>query len=65
MLPRRATEGISRALKADQVLAGADANARRGYELRAAHSEPGLEPGDERKLLAEAGDGGPAQPAER
>jgi NADP-dependent 3-hydroxy acid dehydrogenase YdfG len=65
ILPRRATEGISRALKADQVLAGADPNARKGYELRAAHSEPGLEPGDERKLLAEAGDAEPAQPAER
>jgi short-subunit dehydrogenase len=65
VLPRRATEGISRALKADQVLAGADTNARRGYELRAAHSEPGLEPGDERKLLAESGDAEPAQPAER
>jgi NADP-dependent 3-hydroxy acid dehydrogenase YdfG len=65
VLPRRATEGISRALKADQVLAGADTDARRGYELRAAHSEPGLEPGDERKLLAESGDAEPAQPAER
>ena len=58
LLPRKVSEGISRALKADQVLAGADANARRGYELRAAHSEPGLEPGDERKLLAEAADAG-------
>jgi len=66
MLPRRVSEGLSRALKADQVLAGADANARRGYELRAAHSEPGLEPGDERKLLAEAADaGGPSQPADQ
>jgi NADP-dependent 3-hydroxy acid dehydrogenase YdfG len=58
LLPRKVSEGLSRALKADQVLAGADANARRGYELRAAHSEPGLEPGDERKLLAEAADAG-------
>jgi NADP-dependent 3-hydroxy acid dehydrogenase YdfG len=65
LLPRRVSEGLARALKADQVLAGADPNARRGYELRAAHSEPGLEPGDERKLLAEAGDAEPAQPAER
>src|SRR5688572_18265740 len=30
LLPRRATEGLSRALKADQVLAGADADARKG-----------------------------------
>jgi NADP-dependent 3-hydroxy acid dehydrogenase YdfG len=56
VLPRRVSETLARALKADRVLAGADANARRGYELRAAHSEPGLEPGDERKLLAEAGE---------
>jgi NADP-dependent 3-hydroxy acid dehydrogenase YdfG len=60
VLPRRVSEGLSRALKADRVLAGADADARRGYELRASHSEPGLEPGDERKLLAESG-----EPAER
>jgi NADP-dependent 3-hydroxy acid dehydrogenase YdfG len=57
VLPRRAAEGLARALKADQVLAQADPNARRGYELRAAHSEPGLEPGDERKALAQASDG--------
>jgi short-subunit dehydrogenase len=60
LLPRRMSEGLARALKADRVLAGADANARRGYEVRAAHSEPGLEPGDERKLLAES-----AEPADR
>jgi NADP-dependent 3-hydroxy acid dehydrogenase YdfG len=55
-MPRRAREGLGRALKADKVLAGADANARRGYELRAAHSEPGLEPGAEVKQLP-GGDG--------
>jgi short-subunit dehydrogenase len=60
VLPRRLSEGLARALKADRVLAGADANARRGYELRAAHSAPGIEPGDERKLLAES-----PEPAER
>jgi hypothetical protein len=32
-------------MKADRVLAGADLNRRREYELRASHSEPGLEPG--------------------
>jgi NADP-dependent 3-hydroxy acid dehydrogenase YdfG len=56
-LPRTAREAVSRAFKADKVLAGADHNARRGYELRAAHSEPGLEPGDEVKQLpGRAGD---------
>ncbi len=44
LLPRTLSEGMARALKADKVLAGADASARRGYELRASHSEPSLEP---------------------
>jgi NADP-dependent 3-hydroxy acid dehydrogenase YdfG len=44
LLPRTLSEGMARALKADKVLAGADAGARRGYELRASHSEPSLEP---------------------
>lgn len=43
MLPRRISEAIARAMKADLVLAGADAAQRRRYELRAAASEPGLE----------------------
>ncbi len=43
-LPRRAREGIARLLKADQVLANADAHKRSDYEARAARSEPGLEP---------------------
>ncbi|HYJ21191.1 MAG TPA: SDR family NAD(P)-dependent oxidoreductase, partial [Solirubrobacterales bacterium] len=51
LLPRSGREAVSRALKADKVLAGADPNARRGYELRAAHSEPGLEPGEQSKQL--------------
>jgi short-subunit dehydrogenase len=51
LLPRRGREGVARLLKADRVLLEADANARRGYELRAAHSEPGLEPANERKQL--------------
>jgi NADP-dependent 3-hydroxy acid dehydrogenase YdfG len=42
LLPRRASEAIARAMKADMVLASADAQARRGYELRAAASEPSL-----------------------
>ena len=51
ILPRGGREAIARALKADKVLAGADPNARRAYELRAAHSDPGLEPADEQKQL--------------
>jgi NADP-dependent 3-hydroxy acid dehydrogenase YdfG len=51
VLPRSGREGIARALKADKVLAEADPNARRGYELRAAHSEPGLEEGDGQRQL--------------
>ncbi len=44
LLPRALAEGIGRAIKADRVLAGADPSVRSGYELRAARSEPGLEP---------------------
>ena len=51
LLPRRAAEGVARALKADRVLFEADPAARAGYELRAAHSEPGLEPGEEQRQL--------------
>ncbi len=47
LLPRTLAEGMTRAMKADRVLAGADLNRRRDYELRASHSEPGLEPGSE------------------
>ena len=46
LLPRSGREAIARALKADQVLAGADANVRAAYEERAARSEPGLQPDD-------------------
>jgi NADP-dependent 3-hydroxy acid dehydrogenase YdfG len=45
VLPRRLSEGMARAMKADRVLADADAGTRRAYELRASHSEPGLDPG--------------------
>jgi short-subunit dehydrogenase len=43
VLPRRLSEGMARAIKADRVLLESDANTRRGYELRASRSEPGLE----------------------
>jgi len=51
LLPRGGREAFARALKADQVLAGADPNARRAYELRAARSEPALDPGEGEKQL--------------
>ncbi|HEX2087855.1 MAG TPA: SDR family oxidoreductase [Solirubrobacteraceae bacterium] len=51
VLPRGGREAVARALKADRVLAQADPDARRGYELRASHSEPGLEEGEEQKQL--------------
>jgi NADP-dependent 3-hydroxy acid dehydrogenase YdfG len=54
LLPRKVGEGIGRAIKADRVLAGADASIRRDYELRAARSEPGLEPAPERPSLQAA-----------
>lgn len=44
LLPRGGREWIASALKADQVLAGADPSARAAYEERAAKSEPGLDP---------------------
>ena len=44
LLPRPVAEGIGRAMKADRVLAGAEMDARRHYELRASNSKPGLEP---------------------
>jgi NADP-dependent 3-hydroxy acid dehydrogenase YdfG len=42
MLPRRLSEGVARAMKADRVLTQADPSIRRAYELRASRSEPGL-----------------------
>jgi short-subunit dehydrogenase len=58
LLPRSLAEGLARALKADRVLAGADASARRGYELRASHSEPGLDPAAEAPQLTDGSTGG-------
>lgn len=51
VLPRSGREAITRVLKADKVLAEADPNIRRAYELRAARSEPGVESGDEQRQL--------------
>ncbi len=43
-LPRRVREFFMRAIGADRVLWRVDDAARRAYEVRAAHSDPGLEP---------------------
>jgi NADP-dependent 3-hydroxy acid dehydrogenase YdfG len=51
LLPRRGREGLQRAMKADRPLWGIDEAHRRAYELRAAQSEPGLEPGREPAAL--------------
>lgn len=53
LLPRRLSEGMARAMKADRVLAGADPNRRRDYELRASRSEPGLPGADEPSQLVQ------------
>jgi NADP-dependent 3-hydroxy acid dehydrogenase YdfG len=58
LLPRVLSEGMARALKADRVLAGADANVRRDYELRAARSEPALAPAPEKPQLTDGSAGG-------
>jgi NADP-dependent 3-hydroxy acid dehydrogenase YdfG len=54
VLPRRLSEGMARALKADRVLTDADANTRRAYELRASRSEPGLEGAPEQPQITKA-----------
>jgi len=53
VLPRRAAEGLARAMKVDRVLSRADPHVRRDYELRASRSQPGLEPGAEPRELDE------------
>jgi NAD(P)-dependent dehydrogenase (short-subunit alcohol dehydrogenase family) len=56
VLPRSLSEGMARAMKADRVLAGADLNRRRDYELRASRSEPGLEAPAEPAQIASSTD---------
>ena len=46
ILPRRAREALSRALKIDRALDLPDGRVRRDYELRAARSDAGLPAGD-------------------
>lgn len=55
LLPRRVSEAVARAMKADMVLAGADASARQGYEVRAAASEPRLTGGTSQPAALETG----------
>jgi NADP-dependent 3-hydroxy acid dehydrogenase YdfG len=54
VLPRRVRELALRAIGADRVLWRVNGSARREYEVRAAHSEPGLEPAHEPPALTEA-----------
>lgn len=54
VLPRGGREAMSRALKADKVLAQFDEKAREAYELRASHSDPRLDAAEERKQLSES-----------
>jgi NADP-dependent 3-hydroxy acid dehydrogenase YdfG len=63
LLPRKIGEGIGRAIKADRVLAGADSNVRREYELRASRSEPGLEAAPERPRITQGAATDAAEPA--
>ena len=51
LLPRNGREGLSRALKADQVLMQVDEGKRAAYELRASKSDPALEAGDPTRQL--------------
>jgi NAD(P)-dependent dehydrogenase (short-subunit alcohol dehydrogenase family) len=53
LLPRRGREAIGRLAKVDRMMLDANMEARKGYELRAAHSEPGLEPGAATEQLPE------------
>jgi NADP-dependent 3-hydroxy acid dehydrogenase YdfG len=57
LLPRRLSEGMARAMKADRVLADADTISRRAYELRASESEPGLAAAPEQPQITRAGGG--------
>ena len=54
VLPRRLSEGMARAMKADRVLADADTLTRRDYELRASRSEPGLPSAPEQPQISSA-----------
>jgi NADP-dependent 3-hydroxy acid dehydrogenase YdfG len=60
VLPRRLSEGVARAIRADRVLVSADAITRQGYELRASRSKPGLERGEQQqRITSGSGAGSP------
>jgi NADP-dependent 3-hydroxy acid dehydrogenase YdfG len=54
LLPVSVQDGLSRVSHADAVLSQVDTAARAGYELRAAHSEPALEPAPAQPQIAQA-----------
>jgi NADP-dependent 3-hydroxy acid dehydrogenase YdfG len=53
LLPIGVQDALSRAVGADAVLSQVDTNARAGYELRAARSEPGLPPAPRQAQIPE------------
>jgi NAD(P)-dependent dehydrogenase (short-subunit alcohol dehydrogenase family) len=53
LMPIGVQDSLSRLTHADDVLSHVDAGARAGYELRAAHSEPGLPPAPEQAQIPE------------
>ncbi len=53
LLPRSIAEGIGHMTKVDRVIADADVDARRDYELRAARSEPALASAPEQPRITE------------
>jgi NAD(P)-dependent dehydrogenase (short-subunit alcohol dehydrogenase family) len=55
VLPRPAREAVGHALKADRVLLEIDESKRNQYELRASHSEPKLEEGEQPAELPSGG----------
>jgi NADP-dependent 3-hydroxy acid dehydrogenase YdfG len=57
LLPIGVQDGLSRVSRADAVLTQVDTAARAGYELRAAHSEPGLEAAPEQPQLTRGAGG--------
>ena len=53
LMPIGVQDSLSRLTNADAVLSQVDTGARAAYELRAAHSEPGLPPASERAQIPE------------
>src|SRR6202453_4894403 len=53
LMPIGVHDSLSRLTNADAVLSQVDTGARAAYELRAAHSEPGLPPAPERAQIPE------------